>query len=212
MEILGVGGAWPAVELELRYLVRDAEDLHRKIRECNARPGDIELISDVWYVPVSVSSLEGHEVWMRAPGSTPIRIRRRHAFGRDHVWIQMKRPVVAGNFERCLELSLGVDDAEIASELLRSFGLHAISTLEKRRYSYMLDALCRCAIDEYSDGACICELECTTDALQSGCNLDQFEQMLLQWAEALELDSGTKLNVSSAIHMIRRSFGRSVDR
>jgi len=188
-----------AVEYEVRYLVASPDPVRARIEELNGSLASVEEVSDQWFVPKFVNTYEDHENWLLRSDANPLRIRTVLSEGGLSCRMEVKRPVVAGSFNRSEELSLTIADGRAGALLLECLGRHRICTLTKTRSIHDLSSGFRCCLDEYENDVCICELESTRGG-------DEQEQAgaLRELASSLGLDARAELGVSTAIFLIRK--------
>jgi predicted adenylyl cyclase CyaB len=146
-------------EAERRWLVSDKEEVYRRLAQQGAILIGESYVKDDWFVPASIQTRRQHDNWLRTDRAAPTRIRTIQDNARSSIRLEVKRPVVAGEYNVSREISIGVSDGALAKEIIEALGLRCLITLEKRRKTFRIDDLCEGNVDEYSDGSTILELE-----------------------------------------------------
>lgn len=139
------------VETEHRFLVDSAAPLVRRIESRGFTYTQSEQITDTWFAPSWVRSLEDHEEWLASTAGRPCRLRRVRDDSSESTMLEVKSPVTKGEYVQSLETQMRVIDATEATEFLEALGFRAlITTVRQRRWYEERSSDVRLALDEYT--------------------------------------------------------------
>lgn len=124
------------LEIELRYKVKNIEELVKKLESIGARLTKKSHIIDHWYIPNSIKSREQHDVWFDEKRGCGIRIREEIVNGNNTTKLETKTLTKDKNHNTFDETETKIDTYENGDSFLKAIKRKEFLTIDKKRLNF----------------------------------------------------------------------------
>lgn len=191
-------------EVELRFAIPDRRKIEKKLLNLGAKVTYHGHIIDHWYIPKNIKNIKQKDVWFDSGKGYGVRIREQDNgyTGKIQSSLEVKKLLIPGKHDTCLEAEIDILDQEETESLLKLMNFKKMLTIDKDRIVYNLGKY-KVVIDDIKNFITGVEIEYITDK-----NRDKVLKNILKIAKKIGLDTDRQITEKSLTYLAMKKFAK----